>query len=496
MARKNVSDDNTEVFTQAQFLSPFTWRYGSDTLRRIWSEEHYRLLWRRLWLALAEAQHGVGLVNDAELADLRAHVQDIDIPRAHAIERETRHDVMAEIRTYAEQATVGGGKLHLGATSADIEDNADVLRLRESLAYVLQRLGGVLHALAGQIERHAERLCMAYTHLQPAEPTTLGYRLAMYAQDFLLDLRQLRWVGEQLRGKGFKGAVGTSASYTLLLDGLADDASSLEDRTLATFNLPAYPIAGQTYPRKQDVLVLNVLASIAQSAYRFAFDVRVLQSPGFGELSEPFERNQIGSSAMPFKRNPRTTERVCSLARYVMALPPVASGNAAHSLLERTLDDSAARRLILPEAFLAIDEILGAMQYVSAGLVVNDAAIERNLHAYGPFAGTERLLLTWVRQRGFGRQELHELIREAAMASWPAVQAGQPNPLADRLADAAMASGRVPGSYDAVHQEVLALLDPRAHVGNAVERCRAFAAELRQELQEVPRADAVAGPAY
>jgi adenylosuccinate lyase len=179
-----------------------------------------------------------------------------------------------------------------------------------------------------------------------------------------------------------------------------------------------------------------------------------------------------------------------------MALPPVAAGNAAHSLLERTLDDSAARRLILPEAFLAIDEILTAMQYVSAGLVVNDAAIERNLRAYGPFAGTERLLLTWVRHHGFSRQELHELIREAALASGPAVQAGQPNPLAERLTDAALASGRVPGSREGVHQEVLSLLDPRAHVGNAVERCRAFLAELRQELDGVPRGEAVAGPAY
>ena len=488
--------EDGETFSHAQYLSPFTWRYGSPELRRIWSEEHYRLLWRQLWLALAEAQRDAGLVSDAELADLRAHRDEVDLPRAHAIERQTRHDVMAEIRLYAEQATVGGGKLHLGATSADIEDNADVLRLRESLDSMQRRLTSVLDAFVRQIDAHAATLCMAYTHLQPAEPTTLGYRLAAYAQDFLLDLRQLHWVQEQLRGKGMKGAVGTAASYALLLDGSPTSPATLEQRVLETFDLPAFPITGQTYPRKQDVLVLNLLASVAQSAYRFAFDVRVLQSPGFGELAEPFERHQVGSSAMPFKRNPRTTERICSLARYVMNLPGVALGNAAHSLLERTLDDSAARRIIFPEAFLALDEILRAVHYVTAGLVVNETAIERNVRAYGPFAGTERLLLTWVGRYGFSRQELHELIRDAAMASWSAMQAGHANPLVERLTDAAMAGGRVHGSYDSVRQEIMALLDPRTHTGDAVERCRAFLRDLRRELGPTAQAEPVSGPAY
>lgn len=489
-------DGTAEGFTHATYLSPFTWRYASPESRRLWSEEHYRKLWRRIWLALAEEQQASGLVSAAELADLRAHAEEVDLPRAHAIERQTRHDVMAEIRTYAEQATVGGGKLHLGATSADIEDNADVLRIREALAIVISRLAAVLRAFAVQIERHANTVCMAYTHLQPAEPTTLGYRLAMYAQDFLLDLRQLRWLQEQLRGKGLKGAVGTAASYTLLLDGLPANAATLEQGVLDALDLPAFPIAGQTYPRKQDLLVMNALAAVAQSAYRFAFDLRVLQSPGFGELAEPFERNQVGSSAMPFKRNPRTTERVCSLARYVMALPPVAAGNAAHSLLERTLDDSAARRLMFPEAFLALDEILGATHYVTAELVVNQHAMTRNLAVYGPFAGTERLLLTWVGRYGFSRQELHELIRESAMAAWAALQAGQENPLVDRLTDAALASGHVPGARAAVRAEVAVLLNPSTHTGNAIERCLAFAEALRQEVGAAAEAEVAVGPAF
>ena len=484
------------AFTHAQFLSPFTWRYGSPEMRRVWSEEHYRRLWRRLWLALAEQQQAAGLVSAEELADLRAHADDVDLARAHAIERETRHDVMAEIRTFAEQAPKGGGKLHLGATSADIEDNADALRLRESLDLVIDAVAALLRALAGQIERHAATVCMAYTHLQPAEPTTLGYRLAMYGQDFLLDLRQLHWVRESLAGKGLKGAVGTAASYTLLLDGTGADAAGLERGVLAGFDLPAFPIAGQTYPRKQDLLVLNALACLAQSAYRFAFDLRLLQSPGFGELAEPFERQQVGSSAMPFKRNPRTSERVCSLARYIMALPPVAAGNAAHSLLERTLDDSAARRIALPEAFLATDELLGAVRYVVAGLVVDEHAIARNLRTYGPFAGTERLLLTWVRRYGYSRQELHELIREAAMAAWAALQEGRPNPLIERLTDAALAGGRVPGSRAEVEAEVAVLLDPSTHTGTAPERARAFAAELRHAAGEPSGEEVAPAPAF
>jgi adenylosuccinate lyase len=489
-------DGDSESYTQATYLSPFTWRYGSVELRRIWSEEHYRRLWRQIWLALAAEQQALGLLTAEELADLQAHAEEVDLPRAHAIERQTRHDVMAEIHTFAEQAPLGGGKLHLGATSADIEDNADVLRLRESLAMVTDRIAAILHAFAAQIERYADTVCMAYTHLQPAEPTTLGYRLAMYAQDFLLDLRHLRWLQEQLRGKGLKGAVGTAASYTLLLDGTSGTAASLEQGVLDRLLLPAFPISGQTYPRKQDLLVMNALAGVAQSAYRFAFDLRVLQSPGFGELAEPFERHQVGSSAMPFKRNPRTTERICSLARYIMALPPVAAGNAAHSLLERTLDDSAARRVMFPEAFLALDEVLGAAHYVVSDLVVSRHAIERNLAAYGPFAGTERLLLTWVGRHGFSRQELHALIRDASMAAWAALQAGQANPIIDRLTDAAMNGGRVPGDYAAVRAEVAALLDPGAHTGNAVERCRAFAAELRQEVGSAGRDQVAAGPAY
>ncbi|MCL4508656.1 MAG: adenylosuccinate lyase [Chloroflexi bacterium] len=485
-----------ESFTHRDYLSPFTWRYGSTELRRIWSEEHYRLLWRRIWVALAREQHRFGLVTAEELQDIEAHVEEIDLERAHAIERETRHDVMAEIRTFAEQAPAGGGKIHLGATSADIEDNADVLRERESLNVIAKKVEGLLSDLAALIERYARTVCMAYTHLQPAEPTTLGYRLALYAQDFLIDLQQLHWLTSSLRGKGLKGAVGTAASYAFLLEGRDGGASALEEGVLNRLGLPAFLIDGQTYPRKQDVLVINTLAGIAQSAYRFAFDVRVLQSPGFGEVAEPFGASQVGSSAMPFKRNPRTMERVCSLARYVMALPAVAYGNAAHSLLERTLDDSAARRLVFPEAFLAVDEVLIGLRYVVSHLDVDRGALQRNLDRFGPFAGTERLLMAWVQQRGFSRQELHELIRHAALEAWDALQEGKPNPLVDRIAVRALESGQFKESYPTVRAEVARLLDPSGHVGTAPERALAFVTQLRAQLAAGSVAEEAQAPEF
>ncbi|MCX7670751.1 MAG: lyase family protein, partial [Anaerolineae bacterium] len=353
------------AFTHEVYLSPFTWRYGSPEMRAIWSEVHRRRLWRRIWVALAEAQQVAGLVTEEQVADLRAHAEEINLPRALEIEAEIHHDLMAEVRTYAEQCPVGGGIIHLGATSMDIEDNADALRLREALDLVLDKLVGLLLAFAEQIEAWADAPTMAFTHLQPAEPTTIGYRLAQYAQDLWSDYEELRRVRDGLRGKGFKGAVGTSASYMQLLDAMENRPSPAGDRfadfeanVMAALGLEAFPVATQTYPRKQDYRVLAALAGLGSSLYKFAFDLRVLQSPPIGEWSEPFGARQVGSSAMPFKRNPIHAENMDSLARYVAALPRVAWDNAAHSLLERTLDDSANRRVILPEAFLAVDELL------------------------------------------------------------------------------------------------------------------------------------------
>jgi adenylosuccinate lyase len=363
----------------------------------------------------------------------------------------------------------------LGATSADVEDNADVLRLRESLILIQEKLTALLRAFATQIEQHKDLPCMGYTHLQPAEPTTLGYRLCQYAQELLIDLQNLDRLLEDLKGKGFKGAVGTSASFTRLLQGSSLTAQELERRVLERLGLEAFPVVTQTYPRKQDWLVLNALASVAQSLHKFAFDLRVLQAPPFGELSEPFRTRQVGSTAMPFKRNPIIAERICSLARYVAALPSVAWHNAADSLLERTLDDLANRRLILPQAFLAVDAMLGFAQRIVEGLVVREEAIARNLAIYGPFAATEALLMELVKA-GADRQVMHELIRQHSMASWEAIQRGKENPLIERL----MADETVLSYLGA--EEVDVLLDVSSYVGDAPARCEAFLRLLGETL--------------
>ena len=469
----------TNEFGYETYLSALTWRYGSDAMRRVWSEANKHRLFRRIWVALATAQRDAGLVSDDELADLRTHQGAVDVDRIHEIEAQIRHDLMAALRAFAEQCPLGGGKLHLGATSADIEDNADALRLRQALDLIVDALHELLSALAEHIETYAGTPCMGYTHLQPAEPTTLGYRFANYAQDLLADYVHLSSFRGQLRGKGLKGAVGSGASYAELLQGTGLTPAQLETRVMADLGLDVFPVTTQVYPRKQDFWVLSGLASLAQSLYRLAFDVRLLQAPSYGEWSEPFGSRQVGSSAMPFKRNPVTAENVCALGRYLAALPRVAWDNAAHSLLERTLDDKGSRRLVLPEAFLIADEMLRGACRIVQGLVVRKRAVARNLVTYGAFAATERLLMALARA-GADRQTMHERIREHSMAAWAKIEAGAPNPLIERLS-----SDSVITCYLSPH-EIRLLLDAGRHVGNAPQRARAFLAELRQALSDHP----------
>jgi adenylosuccinate lyase len=471
------------VFSHETYLSPFTWRYGTDAMRHVWSEIHKRRLLRRMWVALAEVQREAGLVTDGQLADLRAHQDEVDIDRAAEIEAEIRHDLMAEVRTYAEQCPIGGGIIHLGATSMDIEDNVDALRMREGLDLLIDALCELLSDLARTIEARADQTCMAFTHIQPAEPTTVGYRLAQYGQDLLTDYQELCRARDNVRGKGIKGATGTSASYAELLSGSGMSPAELEARVMSIVGIDPFPVATQTYPRKQDWLVLNALCGLAGSLYKFAFDLRLLQSPPLGEWSEPFGAKQVGSSAMPFKRNPITAEKIDSLARYVAALPRVAWDNAAHSLLERTLDDSANRREVLPSAFLAVDEILRVSRRILSDLRINDEAVARNMGVYGVFAATERLLMELTRQ-GADRQEMHEVIRGHALAAWAAVQS--------RSMSESAHSNPLPG-FLSQDERILRYLSParvtelmvaEAYVGDAPERARVLAAELRRAACE------------
>jgi adenylosuccinate lyase len=455
------------------YLSPFTWRYGSPELRQLWSEDHKRRLWRQLWVALAETQAEYRLVTPEQVADLRLHADEIDIPRALEIEAEIHHDLMAEVRTFAEQASLGGGIIHLGATSMDIEDNADVLRIRQSLDLVLDGLRKLLLLFAQKIEAYADTPLMAFTHLQPAEPSTLGYRLAGYAQDLLTDWQLLSAARADLKGKGFKGAVGTGASYAELIG--ADHLAEFEQKLSTRLDLPFFPIATQVYPRKQDYAVISVLAGLGGSLYKFAFDLRLLQSPPVGELSEPFGRKQVGSSSMPFKRNPINSEKIDSLARALAGMPRLAWDNAAHSLLERTLDDSANRRTLLPEAFLTADELLGTAAPLVDGLVVNPVAMKRNLAVYGPFAASERVLMALVKS-GADRQVMHEKLRQHSLAAWAAVQSGQPNPLIDRLAADPDLRHYLPEA------EIHRLMDASQHIGDAPQRACSLAAHIRASV--------------
>lgn len=462
-------------FDHSTFLSPFTWRYGTPAMRRLWSQEYQRRLWRQVWVALAEAQAELGLIAAEQAADVRAHLEDVDLQRAETIEASIHHDLMAELRVFAEQCVIGGGSLHLGATSADIQDNADALRIREALQLSRAALRELLGELAGLIDTWADAVCMGFTHIQPAEPTTVGYRLAQYAQDLLIDWHELTRLYNGILGKGIKGAVGTAASFTELLQDTPWTAADLEKRVMARLGLSAFPVTTQTYPRKQDWLVLNGLAGVASSLHKMMFDLRLLQSPSFGEWSEPFRERQVGSSAMPFKRNPVNAEKINSLARWVAGLPRAAWDNAALALLERTLDDSANRRMMLSEAFLAIDEVLHAALRVTRGLTVDREAVERNVALYGTFAAVERLLMA-LGKSGADRQAMHERLREHSMQAWQQVQSGGANPLPDMLSADETITQYIPA------RQVRALLDASSYVGDAPARARGLAAEIRETL--------------
>ena len=465
------------MYSYEDYLSPYTWRYGSQEMRKVWSEINKRRLWRAIWVTLAEVQAEFGLVSAEQVADLKSQVAQVDIKRSLEIEEQIHHDLMAELKSFAESAPTGGGIIHLGATSADIEDNADVLRMRQAFDIVLEKLVKLILSLTGLVEQWAEYPLMGYTHLQPAEPTTLGYRLAFYAQDLFYDWDELRRSRRGLRGKGFKGAVGSGASYGELI-GIANLAE-FETRLAMKLNLPFFPVTTQVYPRKQDYRVLSSLAGLAGSLHKLAFDLRILQSPAFGELSEPFGGQQVGSSAMPFKRNPINAEKIDSLARSLAQLPRQAWDNAANSLLERTLDDSANRRSILAEGFLVADELLETSLRVVEGLVVDEAAIQRNMAKFGHIIGSERVLMALAKS-GADRQLMHERLRELAVQAKGEEEQGEAVVFAQLV------------TSDAVFLQYLSadqladLLDTSRYVGDAPARALEFAKIVREQFDKSP----------
>ena len=462
-------------FDHSTFISPFTWRYGSQEMRGIFSERHKRILLRRVWIALARAEAKAGLVTQEQIDELEEHGQDIDIERAGQIEAEIRHDLMAEIRTYAEQCPKAGAIIHLGATSMDVLDNMDAIRLKEALSLIIDETRSLLAAFLEKMENWADVPCMAFTHLQPAEITTVGYRFSQSAQDLLEDLDDLERTLASIRGKGMKGAVGTGASYKELVKDRGMSAMELEKAVMDELGLECFDAATQIYTRKQDLRVIQALSGLCCTMYRFAADFRIMMSPPIGEWSEPFGSRQVGSSAMPFKRNPINCEKVDSLTRYVSSLYMTAWQNGATTFLERTLDDSANRRIMIPEAFLATEEALLTLRRVVEGMSIHEGAVQRMMDSYGMFSASERLLMELGR-RGADRQEMHEVIRQESLRAWGEVQSGQPNRLAEHL----MEDRRIRDYMS--RDEIAALMEADSYVGDAPERTRIVAARIRQAL--------------
>ncbi len=469
---KKINSEN--YLEHLTYFSPFTWRYGSSTMRSLFSEKYKYRLWRDLWVRLAEAEYKIGLITKKELTDLKKNKDNLNISKILHIEKEKKHDVIAAILEFAEKAKNGGGKIHLGATSMDITDNADIIRMKQGLTLIKKRLRKILQVFANKILQYASFPCLGYTHLQPAEPTTVGFRLAFYAQDLLTDFLLINDIeNKYLKLKGFRGAVGTSASFQKLLENKKKPILLIEEDILKDLKIDSFFITSQTYPRKLDYLILSSLASLAQSCSKFAFDLRILQSPQIGEWSEPFDKKQVGSSTMPFKKNPINCEKICSLARYLSVLPQIAWENAASSLLERTLDDSANRRLILPEAFLTIDEILITTEKVITGIIINKKKIGDNLKKYAPFFTTETLLMAMV-NKGADRQKIHEELRKISIQAWDAINKGFSCPLEKLLFKNKIIS------YYLNKRDYRKLINFNNYLGNAPYRAQQFAQNLKK----------------
>ena len=453
----------------SSWQSPLGARYASRAMLELWSPQVRHGLWRRLWLALAEAERDLGIdIPEGAITAMRAHLDDIDFVAAARYEKRFRHDVMAHVHTFADAAPAARPFIHLGATSAFVTDNADLIQMHRGLGLLRNKVADALLALAEFAREWRSQPCLGYTHLQPAQCTTVGKRATLWMQDLLLDLDDLEHRMAHLPFRGVKGTTGTQASYLEMFGGNHDKVRELDRRVTNAMGFAhAIGVSGQTYTRKLDAQVLDVIAGLAASAGKMAGDLRMLQS--FGEIEEPFETEQIGSSAMAYKRNPMRSERVNALARHVLALEPNANQTHSVQYFERTLDDSANRRLVIPEAFLAVDAILLIVNNLSRGLEVHPARIRRRLEDELPFMATEALILRAVQQGG-DRQAVHEIIRAHSIAAARAMKdEGVPNNLLERLAN-----------DPAFGVSVTALretMDPSHFVGRAPQQVDEFLAE-------------------
>ena len=464
-----------------KYESPLSSRYASDYMLKLFSMDMRIQTWRKLWISLAKAEMELGLpIAPEQVAQLEAHVADIDYDCAAAREKEVRHDVMAHVYTYGKVAPDAAGIIHLGATSCYVTDNADIVLYRDGLKYLRGELLKVLANLSEFADTYKAMPTLGYTHYQPAQLVTVGKRATLWMQDLVADLEELDFVIDHMRFLGCRGTTGTEASFLDLFDGDTAKIDAMNAKISGDFGFTkCFAVCGQTYPRKLDSRILNVLSSIAQSCYRMANDIRLLQHDR--QVEEPFEKNQIGSSAMPYKRNPMRCERICSLSRYLMADALNAPMTASTQWLERTLDDSANRRISLPEGFLCADAVLRLAQNVTDGLHVNEKIVERTVREYLPFMTSENLMMEAVK-RGGNRQELHEIIRSCSMEATARMKNGESCNLLELLS-ARKEFGMTP-------EEIEALLDPKLYVGRCPEQVTRFLAEVNPLLADVKRTTA------
>ncbi|MCL4204410.1 MAG: adenylosuccinate lyase [Pirellulaceae bacterium] len=456
------------------YENPLITRYASKEMSLLWSDKKKFTTWRRLWVALAEAEQELGLpVTDEQIAELKSQVENVNMEAANRYERKFRHDVMAHVHAYGDVCPKAAPIIHWGATSCYVTDNTDLILLRQSLQLTARRLAAVIDRLASFARQHRALACLGFTHLQPAQPTTVGKRACLWAYDLALDLVEVEHRINRLKARSIKGTTGTQASFLALFDGNHDKVKRLERRVAQKIGFEAtYAVTGQTYSRKIDSQIADVLSGIAQSAHKMATDLRILASRK--ELEEPFEEQQIGSSAMAYKRNPMRSERICSLARFAISLQSSTANTLATQWMERTLDDSANRRLVLPQAFLAIDAILVLCQNVASGLVVYPGVIAKNLREELPFMASENILMAAVAAGG-DRQELHERIRQHSQAAGAVVKnEGRPNDLIERLrSDEAFAG-----------LDFTAAMDPAQFVGRAPQQVDEFLTEIVTPIRQ------------
>lgn len=454
------------------YISPFSTRYASTEMQHIFSENFKFRTWRRLWIALAKAEQKLGLdVTQEQIAELEAHAQDINYDVAEERERLVRHDVMSHVYAYGKQCPKAEPIIHLGATSCYVGDNTDVVILREASKVVLKKAAQVLKNLSAFAQQYKALPCLAYTHLQPAQLTTVGKRATLWMYELCQDITNLEFQLSNLKLLGSKGTTGTQASFMELFNGDEAKVKKLEELIASEMGFSAcVAVSGQTYSRKTDAYFLSVLSGFAQSAYKFSNDLRLLQS--FEEMEEPFEKNQIGSSAMPYKRNPMRSERISSLARYVIADSVNPAMTAGTQWFERTLDDSANKRISVAEAFLAVDAILNIYINITEGLVVYDRVVNRRVMEKLPFMATENIMMESVK-RGGNRQQLHEALRVHSHAAAARVKLeGGTNDLIDRIA----ADELFPMTKEEIEQE----LDPSKYIGRSVSQVEEF---LREEAE-------------